>query len=149
MSEKPTTQFRVTGFWLAGLGMVAGLAVLSLLLSWIPSAVLSGLPVLARVGFAIVLTLIPALLWVFIFMRQDRLEPEPREYVLGLFVLGIAAGAGIYRPLVDLLLLADWGQGNIAIVTGFIEGLLLSALIYVAVRMTIMPTNELDELSMA
>ncbi|MFN5928720.1 MAG: hypothetical protein ACK45X_11465 [Roseiflexaceae bacterium] len=145
MSDKPTTQFRVTGFWLAGLGMVAGLAVLSLLLSWIPSAVLTGLPVLARVGFAIALTLIPALLWVFIFMRQDRLEPEPREYVLGLFVLGIAAGAGIYRPLVDLLLLADWGQGNIAIVTGFIEGLLLSALIYVAVRMTIMPTNELDE----
>lgn len=145
MSENPTTQFRVTGFWLAGLGMVAGLAVVSLLLSLIPSATITTLPMLARVGFAILLTVIPALLWVVIFMRQDRLEPEPREYVFGLFVLGIIAGAGVYRPLVDVLLLADWGQGNIAIVTGFIEGILLSVLIYGAVRMTIMPTNELDE----
>lgn len=104
MSEKPTTQFRVTGFWLAGLGMIAGLAMVSLLLSWIPGAVLLGLPVLVRVGLAVLLTAVPALLWVIIFMRQDRLEPEPREYVIGLFVLGVLVGAGIYRPLVDLLL---------------------------------------------
>jgi len=145
MSDKPTTQFSVTGFWLAGLGMIAGLAMVSLLLSWIPGAVLLGLPVLVRVGLAVLLTAVPALLWVIIFMRQDRLEPEPREYVIGLFVLGVLVGAGIYRPLVDLLLLANWGQGNITILTGFIEGIILSVLIYAGVRFTIMPTNEFDE----
>ena len=145
MSEKPTTQFRVTGFWLAGLGMVAGLAMVSLLLSWIPGAVLGALPVLVRVGLAILLTVVPALLWVVIFMRQDRLEPEPREYVIGLFVVGILVGAGLYRPLVDLLLLSDWGQGSTAVLTGFIEGLILSVLIYAGVRLTVMPTSEFDE----
>lgn len=144
MSEKPTTQFRVSGFWLAGLGMIAGLAVISLLLSWIPSTVMTALPTLARVGIAVLLTVVPALLWVVIFMQQDRLEPEPREYVAGLFVLGIVVGAGVYRPLVDLLQFASWGQ-NAAILTGFIEGIIISLLIYAGVRLTIMPTNEFDE----
>lgn len=145
MSEKPTTQFSVTGFWLAGLGMIAGLAVVSLLLSWVPGEVFTSLPTLARVGLAVLLTAVPALLWVVIFMRQDRLEPEPREYVAGLFVLGIVAGAGVYRPLFDLLQFAEWGQGNAALIAGFIQGVLLSLLIYAGVRFTIMPTGEFDE----
>ena len=89
MSDKPNPQISVTGFWLAGLGMIVGLAVLSLVLSWIPGAVLSGLPLIARVVIAILLIAVPAMLWLVIFMRQDRLEPEPRGYVFGLYVFSI------------------------------------------------------------
>lgn len=145
MTEKPTAQFSVIGFWLAGLGMVAGLAVVSLLLSLIPSAALGALPQVARVGLAILLTVVPALLWIVIFMRQDRLEQEPHGYVAGLFVLGIIAGAGVYRPLLSFFMLSDWGQGNTAIMTGFIEGVLMSLVIYAGVRFTVMPTSEFDE----
>jgi RsiW-degrading membrane proteinase PrsW (M82 family) len=145
MSEKPTTQVSVTGFWLAGLGMIVGLAVLSLLLSWIPGAVLSGLPVLARVVIAIVLTAVPAILWLVIFVRQDRLEPEPRGYVFGLYVLGIVVGAGVLMPVVNFLQFATWGSGNNAVLAGLIEGMLIGVLVYVSVRTTIMPTAEFDE----
>ena len=145
MSEKPTTQVSVTGFWLAGLGMVVGLAVLSLLLSWIPGAVLSGLPLLARVIIAIILAVVPAILWLVIFMRQDRLEPEPRGYVFGLYVLGIVVGAGVLMPVVNFLQFATWGSGNNAVLAGLIEGVLIGVLVYVSVRTTVMPTAEFDE----
>jgi hypothetical protein len=145
MSDKPNPQVSVTGFWLAGLGMIVGLAILSLVLSWIPGAVLSGLPLIARIVIAIILIAVPAILWLVVFMRQDRLEPEPRGYVFGLYVLGIVVGAGVLMPVVNFLQFATWGSGNNAMLAGFIEGILIGVLVYVSVRTTIMPTAEFDE----
>jgi RsiW-degrading membrane proteinase PrsW (M82 family) len=145
MSDKPNPQVSVTGFWLAGLGMIVGLAILSLLLSWIPGALLNGLPLMVRIVIAIGLTAVPAILWLVIFMRQDRLEPEPRGYVFGLYVLGIVVGAGVLMPVVDFLQFATWGNGNNAMLAGFIEGILIGVLIYIGVRTTVMPTAEFDE----
>jgi len=36
----------------------------------------------------ILMALIPALIWLVFFYQQDRLEPEPKGYVLGVFILG-------------------------------------------------------------
>src|SRR3990172_8469023 len=37
----------------------------------------------------LILALIPAGLWLYFFYRQDRLEPEPHGYILGVFLVAM------------------------------------------------------------
>src|SRR5690349_6278895 len=36
----------------------------------------------------LVMAIVPALIWLFAFLQQDRLEPEPKRYVFSVFILG-------------------------------------------------------------
>ena len=56
---------------------------------------------------ALLMALIPALLWLGYFYLQDRHEPEPKHYVLGSFILGAFVAAPTAAFLVDLAM----GQG--------------------------------------
>ena len=49
----------------------------------------------------IFLALIPAGIWLVFFYLQDRAEPEPKEYVLGIFGLGALLAAAIGIPVVE------------------------------------------------
>ena len=46
---------------------------------------LSGAPLVLA---GIVVAIVPALLWLSAFYRQDRIEPEQRQFVVGVFILG-------------------------------------------------------------
>jgi len=39
------------------------------------------------------LSILPSLFWLWIYLREDRRDPEPRRLILKLFIVGIAAGA--------------------------------------------------------
>lgn len=95
-----------------------------------------------------VLAVVPAALWLVAFYRQDRLEPEPKEYILGVFALGVVLALGVGQPLLrNVLHVQDWaGTGLIASLVGLIlvTGLLQEFLKYAAVRYGVFNTPEFD-----
>jgi len=135
--------------WRAGLvhilSLVAFVLVVEGLLALIDPT-LSGWPLVA-VG--LVLTLIPALIWLIFFYQQDRLEPEPKGYVFAVFILGAllaqAVGIPLLRDLFQVrrwLPISPWANllGSILVI-GFTQEFLK----YIAVRYTIYPSAEFDE----
>lgn len=103
----------------------------------------------ARLIVGLVLAIVPAVLWLGLFYAQDHLEPEPHHYVVGLFVLGALLGGAVEQPLLrDLFQVQLWTPTGIAtelLANILVHGLLTAALVYVAVRFTVLPTPEFDE----
>jgi len=97
----------------------------------------------------VILSLVPALLWLTFFYRQDRLEPEPKGMVVEVFILGGLLAAAIGIPLVDNVFhVSTW------LFSGFWVNLLGAILVigfsqeflkYAAVRFSIYPSSEFDE----
>jgi protease PrsW len=102
-----------------------------------------------RLIIGLVLAIVPALLWLGLFYSQDRLEPEPHHYVLGLLVLGTLLGGAVEQPLLrdvfEVQLWADPGSLTYLLTQTLLNGILTAALVYAAVRFTVMPTSEFDE----
>lgn len=109
-------------------------------------------PVFSPVGLLVtgaVMSLVPAILWLAFFYRQDRLEPEPKEMVLEVFILGGLLAAAIGIPLVNNLFnISSW------LFSGFWVNLLGAILVigfsqeflkYAAVRFSIYESSEFDE----
>jgi len=97
----------------------------------------------------IVLSLVPALLWLAFFYLQDALEPEPKGFVIGVFVLGGLLAGAVGIPVVrDLFRVQDWLGSSFAVnllgsvlVVGFVQEFLK----YVAVRYSVYLLPEFDE----
>lgn len=95
------------------------------------------------------LALVPAAIWLIFFYMQDRAEPEPKGYVLGVFALGalLAAAAGI--PVVEnLFRVSHWLRADT--LTTILGGILVVGftqefLKYAAVRYSIYNSDEFDE----
>lgn len=102
-----------------------------------------------RLIIGLVLAIVPALLWLGLFYAQDRLEPEPHHYVLGLLVLGALLGGAVEQPLLrdvfEVQRWADPGSITYLLTNTLLNGILTAALVYAAVRFTVMPTSEFDE----
>ena len=136
------------GAWRAGLGLVAGQVLFVLLVVG-----LAGLLKPALAGWALgvtglVLALVPAAMWLAFFYQQDRLEPEPKGYVLGVFVLGALLAQAVGIPLVEdvfdvrrWLPISPWTNlGGSILVIGFTQEFLK----YAAVRYSVYPSAEFD-----
>ncbi len=131
--------------WLE-IGGVVLFAVLVAAVVSITQLSLSGLPL---VGAGIVLALVPAALWLAAFYRQDRIEPEPRQYVIGIFILGALLYQAIGQPLTrEIFQLQDWLGANIWIALAgsiLVGGLITQFLLYAAVRYTVFYSSEFDQ----
>jgi len=68
------------------------------LVAWLAKPRLTGA---ALVGVGVLLSLIPAAIWMVFFYRQDRLEPEPKSYVIGVFVLGMLLCNAVAIPVIN------------------------------------------------
>lgn len=99
----------------------------------------------------VVLALVPAFIWLAFFYLQDRLEPEPKHYVLGVFVLGAILASAIGIPLVEnFFRVSHWLYTDA--VTTLVGGILVVGftqefLKYAAVRYTIYHSDEFDEVT--
>lgn len=97
----------------------------------------------------VLLSLIPAGLWLTFFYRMDRLEPEPRSMVLGVFLLGALLAAAVGIPLTDSFF--DTGrwiyQSALAQILGgiLVVGFIQEFLKYAAVRFSVYTSHEFDE----
>ena len=120
-------------------GLVAGLVSVTDLALDGPALVLAG----------IVLALIPALLWLGFFYQQDRLEPEPKQFILGVFLLGGLLANAVGIPVVrDLFRAQEWMPRNaVANILGsiLVIGFVQESLKYIAVRYSVYLSPEFDE----
>lgn len=137
------------GTWHATLGLIAGLLAFVGLVSWLApliGGVLQGRPLLAA---GLLLALVPAMIWLSVFYRQDRLEPEPKRYVLGVFALGAVLAGAIGQPLIGSVFQVNlWSGFNIwsrIAAEVLVAGGLQAFLIYSAVRYTVFRNDEFDE----
>jgi RsiW-degrading membrane proteinase PrsW (M82 family) len=101
--------------------------------------------ILVGVGLAVV----PAVLWLIFFYLQDLLEPEPKRYVIGVFLIGALLASAIAIPIVrDVYRVQDWISAGFwanllgsILVVGFVQEFLK----YAAVRYSIYLLPEFDE----
>lgn len=137
------------GIWRAGLGHILGQVVFVLVVVGLSSLLKPALTGWALVAVGLVLALIPAIVWLLFFYQQDRLEPEPKGYVFGVFVLGALLAQAIGVPLLEdvfevrrWLSISPWVNvaGSILVV-GFSQEFLK----YAAVRYSVYPSAEFDE----
>jgi RsiW-degrading membrane proteinase PrsW (M82 family) len=126
-------------------GIVIFAAIVALLGRVLPGT-LEG-PVLLAAG--VIIAVVPALVWLVAFYLQDRQEPEPKEYVFGLFLLGALLAAAVGQPIIrDLFRVQEWtGESAIIAILAsiFIIGFVQETLIYAAIRHTIYRSAEFDE----
>ncbi|MFO7166665.1 MAG: hypothetical protein DIU80_001420 [Chloroflexota bacterium] len=97
----------------------------------------------------LLLALVPAAIWLFVFYQQDRLEPEPVGNVARMFVIGLALMGAIGIPLTDQVLrVQEWlyasaaatALGSVAVI-----GAVQAFVVYAAVRYFIFDSPEFDE----
>jgi protease PrsW len=92
----------------------------------------------------------PAFIWVWIFYKLDTLEPEPKGFILGIFLLGAVLANGIGIPLInEFYNVNDWlySADLIFKVIGsiLIIGVIQEYLKYAGVRFTVFLSSEFDE----
>lgn len=132
-----------TGALLVGLGVYT--AVIYLLAPWLVGSLDGSALVTAQVAVAVV----PGVLWLAIFYRQDRLEPEPKHYVLGVFLLAALLAKVVALPLVqDVFDVDAWlYRSRLAHLLGaiLVVGVVQEFVKYAAVRYTVYGSKEFDE----
>jgi RsiW-degrading membrane proteinase PrsW (M82 family) len=97
----------------------------------------------------VIMALVPAAIWLVAFYQQDRLEPEPKQLVIGVFILGALLAAAVGQPLIrDVFRVQEWTGNNV--LTGILSSILIVGFIqeflkYAAVRYTVYNSSEFDE----
>lgn len=133
--------------WQSGVWALLGLVLFVVAMGSIPQPDFRGLHLIAAgVGLA----LIPALLWLAFFFRQNRRQPEPKRIVWRVFLFSglIASGVGV-RLVDDLFRIETWLYGSawlrlfgVITIVGFTQEFLK----YFVVRHTVFPTEEFKDL---
>lgn len=137
------------GAWRSNLGLILALVIFVGLIyaldAWL-QPVFSPSTLLVT---GILLAVVPALIWLIVFYQQDRLEPEPRGYLLGVFILGALLAAALGIPLVENFFhISDWlYTDTLTTILGgiLVVGFTQEFLKYAAVRYSIYNSSEFDE----
>ena len=127
------------------LGLVAFVLIVYALDSWLKP----DLRGTALTSVGVLVAIVPAAIWLLFFYRRDRLEPEPKGMVIGVFVLGALVAEAVGIPVVQNLFdVSSWLNlgllaqvGGSILVTGFVQ----IGLIYLAVRLSVYASSEFDE----
>lgn len=95
------------------------------------------------------LALVPAAIWLTFFYLQDRAEPEPKGFIMGVFALGALLAGAVGVPVIEnLFRTSHWIYTDTLskIVGGIlVVGFTQEFLKYAAVRYSIYNSSEFDE----
>lgn len=95
------------------------------------------------------LALVPAAIWLIFFYLQDKAEPEPKGFVLGVFGLGALLAAAVGIPVLDTVFrVPHWiHTDTLTTILGgiLVVGFTQEFLKYAAVRYSIYNSGEFDE----
>ena len=137
------------GLWWASLPGMAVIVAFVALAAFVAGLTQPHLEGIALVVVGVILALVPALLWLAFFYIQDVREPEPKQLVLSVFVLGALLARAVGIPLIeDVFHASEWlGAGIVYHILGaiLVVGFTQQFLIYVAVRYSVYPAAEFDE----
>jgi RsiW-degrading membrane proteinase PrsW (M82 family) len=118
------------GSWISSLLLILALAGFVALAIYFAPKFVAGLTGWQLVAFGLMMALVPALLWLIFFYLQDRLSPEPKGNVFGVFVLQ------------NWMYTTWWVQLLASIlVIGFVQ----EFLVYASVRYSIYRSRDFDE----
>ncbi|HEY0068969.1 MAG TPA: PrsW family glutamic-type intramembrane protease [Chloroflexia bacterium] len=140
---------RRTGQWVTEIAALVGLLIYVGIVELIVASANPQLEGFALVGTSIVLAVIPAALWLFLFYIQDREEPEPTVYVLLMAVLGALLAASIGQPLINGFFRAPEWLGN-SLLTNILGSILVVGFIqeflkYAGIRFSMYYSSEFDQ----
>lgn len=137
------------GMWAATLALIVGLVLFVLAVQFIAREQPAGLSGAGLLIVSLLIALVPAVLWLAVFYLQDRVEPEPKAYILLVFIGGALLASAVGQPLInDVFRVNAWASDNLALrlVAGiFIVGAVQEFLKYAVVRYTIFNSAEYDE----
>lgn len=128
---------------------IVGIAIFASAMALLTNVVQIDLRGVSLIIAGLILALVPALIWLIAFYRQDSLEPEPKQYILGMFVLGAILAQAVGQPLIrEFYRFQDWA--GIDLMLGFIASIVIVGVIqeflkYAAVRYTIYNSAEFDQ----
>ena len=135
------------GLWGAGIGVLIVMVAVTFGLTMLDAALMRTAPALLRMVVVVILSVLPAGVWLTIVAYQDRAAPEPRSTVLGMFVLGAIVASGVLQPLGTYFAWGNAVDGGTVhlLVHGVFRGIIIGALTYVAVRWTVLPSPQFDQ----
>lgn len=137
------------GAWRSNLGLILALVVFVGLVYAVDSFVQPAFTPSTLLLTGVLLAIVPAIIWLGVFYQQDRLEPEPKGFVLGVFVLGALLAAAVGIPLTEnVFRVSDWLYSDT--LTTILGGILVVGfsqefLKYAAVRYSMYNSAEFDE----
>lgn len=140
---------RRTGQWLTEIVALVAMLIYVGIVELIVMTTNPTLEGFALIGTSIVLAVIPAAIWLFLFYVQDREEPEPTVFVLLMALLGGLLAASIGQPLInDFFRAPEWLDNNLLttilgsiLVVGFIQEFLK----YAGIRFSMYYSAEFDQ----
>lgn len=147
MNKGPENRTKA-GLWLSTAVSIIGLLVVVLFAWMIENSLnLDFNPTLLTV-ISLLIAFVPPLIWLTVFYRQDRLQPEPKSLVFKTLILGALLQKAFYMPLMAAIMPET--QKGTSFVSDYIFTVLLVALIQEAsklltVRYSVYPTREFDE----
>lgn len=135
--------------WRSGFVVVGVVVIFTILVAIVDTVIDPELAGIALLSTGVGLALVPALLWLFFFYLQDALEPEPKGYVFGVFVLGALLASAVGMPVIERVFrVQDWlGVSLVANLLGsiLVIGIVQETLKYAAVRYSVYLLPEFDE----
>jgi len=135
--------------WQSGVLQIVAVVAFAVVMALILSVTKPAIKGTALALAGVVLALVPAILWLAFFYAQDRLEPEPKPYVAGVFVLGALLASAVGIPVVrGLFHVQDWlGRSMLVNILGsiLVIGFVQEFLKYAAVRYSVYLLPEFDE----
>jgi protease PrsW len=137
------------GFWRASLIQIVGMGLFSAIVAYLATLLgpLASAP--ARIVLGLFIAIVPSLLWIYFFYRQDRLEPEPKSRVAAVFLAAVALTDIFGRRVVyEWFDVPAWASSDTTVsllASILIVGFTYQAIIYAAVRLVVYATPEFDE----
>ncbi|RME49631.1 MAG: PrsW family intramembrane metalloprotease [Chloroflexi bacterium] len=137
------------GVWIAGIVALLGLLAFVALFNFVLPPLSTQLQRWQLVLVGLVLSLVPAALWLLVFYQMDRLEPEPKAGLIKIGILAVLIYVAVAMPVLDGLFdigswLYDawWTQllGGILVV-----GMVQTVVTYATVRYGVYFSDEFDE----
>ena len=129
--------------------LLLGLLVYTALIYWSAPWIAEALEGGSLVVVQGIIAILPGVLWLAIFYHQDRQEPEPKHYVLGVFLLGAVLAKLIALPLIhDVFAVDAWLYRNrwtTLVGAILVIGVIQEFVKYAAVRYTVYGSREFDE----
>ncbi|MEP7199168.1 MAG: PrsW family glutamic-type intramembrane protease [Chloroflexota bacterium] len=136
------------GFWRAGILQIVLMGVFSAVVAVIANN-LRDLNQVTLISVGLLLALVPTALWFYYFYSQDRLEPEPKTKLSGVFILALLMTDVAGRWLLDALFqIRVWSPTNSVVsllASILIIGFTYEGIKYAAVRGLVYATDEFDE----
>ncbi|HPG73845.1 MAG TPA: PrsW family glutamic-type intramembrane protease [Bacteroidales bacterium] len=102
-----------------------------------------------QILFSLGVTLLPGLLWLWFFYMQDKYEKEPKQILLGVFVLGGLAAYTLSKPLIELISpdvsVFEQSLLNEFLIAFLITGMIQMLVVFITVRYSIYFSDEFNE----